>query len=94
MTRPRKVQWADDDSDENQNQKNNQKKPESHKSLKSTTITKKLVQVRSYSGYAETLAVEKIVQTSPTQRKAHKFDRNLSTVREEEDDVSESDENV
>ncbi|CAL2040717.1 unnamed protein product [Caenorhabditis brenneri] len=95
MTRPRKVQWADNDDVENQ--KTSSSNSEClKKSLKSNTVTKKLVQVRSYSGYAETLAIEKIVRTSPTQRKTQKFDRNLSTVHEEDDDVSESgdDENV
>uniref|UniRef100_A0A1I7TDB0 Reverse transcriptase domain-containing protein n=1 Tax=Caenorhabditis tropicalis TaxID=1561998 RepID=A0A1I7TDB0_9PELO len=94
MTRTHKVQWADDDDVENQKTSSSKsgsiKKPSNTK-----TVTKKLVQVRNYSGYAETLAIEKIVQTSPTQRKTQKFDRNLSTVHEEEDDVNESsDENV
>ncbi|PIC34771.1 hypothetical protein B9Z55_014325 [Caenorhabditis nigoni] len=94
MTRPRKVQWADDDDVENQKTSSNSeclKKKSNYKEIAS----KKLVQVRNYSGYAESLAIEKIVQTSPTQRKTQKFDRNLSTVHEEEDDVSESgEENV
>ncbi|CAO4374281.1 unnamed protein product [Caenorhabditis nigoni] len=96
MTRPRKVQWADDDDVENQEVSSSSnseclKKKSNYKEIAS----KKLMQVRNYSGYAESLAIEKIVQTSPTQRKTQKFDRNLSTVHEEEDDVSESgEENV
>ncbi|EFP04806.1 hypothetical protein CRE_29894 [Caenorhabditis remanei] len=91
MTRTRKVQWADDDGVEVQ--KTSTSNSECLK-MKSNTNSKKLVQVRSYSGYAESHADEKIVQTSPTQRKTQKFDRNLSTVDEEEDeDVSENSEN-
>uniref|UniRef100_A0A8R1HJW6 Uncharacterized protein n=1 Tax=Caenorhabditis japonica TaxID=281687 RepID=A0A8R1HJW6_CAEJA len=76
--RPRKVQWADEDEHLPKTQKLNNAE---------YAKTKKLVQVRSYSGYAETFADEKTVQTSPAPRRtAQKFDRNLSTVHEEKDD--------
>lgn len=54
MTRARKVQWADDDDETVENQKISSSNSECLK--KSNSITKKLVQVRNYSGYAESHA--------------------------------------